>query len=607
MAPDDLKDTIRQLPPNPGVYRFFDKEHKILYVGKAKNLKKRVSSYFSKQVYENRKTAVLVSKISAIECTVVENEYDALLLENSLIKSLQPRYNINLKDDKSYPFIKITNERFPRVFPIRNPIKDGSAYFGPYSSVKVMHVVLELIKKLYPIRSCSFVLSKQNIEKNKFRLCLEYDIGNCKGPCTGLQSLAEYDEQIKQIKFLLKGNLFEVKNTLKNQIQLAVDKLAFEDAHKLKQKLDLVEKYQSKSTVVNPAIKDVEVLTLTKELHKAFVNYMRIADGMVVQTRNIEVVNKLEEADEDILLNILAEIRNEGNPPAAELLMPFFPEWSHIETKINVPQIGDKKRLLELSLKNALYFKKDRMDMAEKTDPDIKLNRLLNQIKQDLSLVDLPVHMECFDNSNLQGHFPVSACVVFKNTKPAKADYRIFNVKSVTGPDDFASMYEVVFRRYKRLLDENESLPQLIIVDGGKGQLSASVKALKDLNCYGKIAIVGIAKRLEELYFPNDPMPLHLDKKSMTLKIIQQMRDEAHRFGIKHHRNKRSKAAIDSELNHIQGIGEKTAITLLTHFKSVKNIKNANLNELISIVGKAKAMIVYAYFNPEKLSDINMS
>lgn len=597
MAPEHLRDKIQNLPESPGVYKYYDQFEVLLYIGKAKNLKKRVSSYFSKTIHENRKTSVLVSKIFSIEFTVVETEYDALLLENSLIKEFQPRYNINLKDDKSYPFIKITKERFPRVFAMRNPVKDGSEYFGPYSSVRMMQVVLDLIKKLYPIRNCKYSLTPKNILENKFRLCLEYHIGNCKGPCVGLQEEEEYNQQIQHIRFLLKGNLNELKKQLKIQIADSVSKLAFEEAQTFKNKLDLVEKYQSKSTVVSPNLGDLEVLTMVSDSKKSYVNYLRVAEGMIIQTRNIEVKKKLDESDDELLLHVLAEIRNKGVSSASELVLSKMPSWEGLsQFRITVPQLGDKRKLLELSMKNALYFKKEKTEMEDKTDPFAKTQRILETMQTDLRLKDLPSHIECFDNSNTQGLYPVSACVVFKDAKASKKDYRHFNIKTVEGPNDFASMEEVIKRRYQRLISENQSLPQLIIVDGGKGQLSSGVKALKEIGLYGKIAILGIAKRLEELYFPEDPYPLHLDKKSETLKIIQQMRDEAHRFGITHHRNRREKGSLNSVLTQIPFVGEKSAQELLKVFKSVKNIKNASLDELLKVVNQKQAKSIEVFF-----------
>lgn len=600
MEEDSLKVLIKSLPETPGVYKYFDSKGQLLYIGKAKNLKKRVSSYFTKQQFDSYKTRVLVSKIDKVECIVVASEYDALLLENTLIKENQPKYNINLKDDKTYPYIKITKERFPRVFPSRRRIKDGSQYFGPYASVSVMHTVLDLIKKLYPVRNCNYNLSEENIAKGKFRLCMEYQIGNCKGPCTGLQSEFDYNAQINQIKAMLKGHLTEVKSILKEGITNAVQNLAFEEAHRLKQQLEAIEKFQSKSTVVHTTIKEVEVLAIHTDEVKAYVNYMRVANGMIIQSRNIEYKNKLEETPADFLLYAWAEVRNEDPDSAPELILPFDVEWEMPNVTVTIPKIGDKKTLLDLSMKNAFYFQKERMKAAEIVDPTLKVERLLQVIRKDLRLNDLPYHMECFDNSNFLGQEPVSACVVFRDGKPDKSSYRIFNVKTVEGPDDFATMYEVITRRYSRLISENAALPQLIVVDGGKGQLNAAVSALKDMGLYGKIAIIGIAKRLEELYFPEDPIPLYLDKKSETLRIIQFMRDEAHRFGITHHRKKRNKRGMKSELDDIKGIGEKTIMALLEKFKSVKAIKSADLAMLTHVIDKKKAGIVHAYFQEKK-------
>lgn len=597
MSVSVLKDIITNLPNKPGVYKYFDETETIIYIGKAKNLKKRVSSYFNKNHYENHKTKVLVSKINRIETVVVETEYDALLLENSLIKQYKPRYNINLKDDKSYPYIKITRERFPRVFPIRNIVNDGSQYFGPYSSVKMMNVMLELIKELYPLRNCNLNLSEENINKGKFRLCLEYYIGNCKGPCVGLQTEDNYNQNIEQIKFLLKGNLNEVKTHLKKQMKEAVTKLAFEDAHKYKMHLEIIEKFQAKSTIVPPSIQDVEVLSLVSDKNKGFVNYLRVTNGIITRARNLEIKKNLDETDEDLIIAAFAEIRNIDPTFAKELILPFEIDIKRSEIKITVPQRGDKKLLLDLSLKNAFYYKKERTQISETLDPEVRTDRVMENMKEDLRLTEQPRHIECFDNSNFQGSDAVSACVVFRNGKPSKSDYRHFIVKTITGPNDFATMHEVITRRYKRMLEENQNLPQLIIVDGGKGQLSSAVEAFKSLELYGKIAIIGIAKNLEELFYPEDPIPLFLNKKSETLKIIQQMRDEAHRFGITHHRNRRSKTSLSSELDVIFGIGEKTKEVLLQYFKSVNNIKKAELKEIERQIGVKKAHIVFNHFH----------
>jgi excinuclease ABC subunit C len=597
MAPEELRQIILNLPSKPGVYKYFDSSKQILYIGKAKNLKKRVSSYFTKTHQENHKTTVLVSKISHVEFTVVETEYDALLLENSLIKEFKPRYNINLKDDKSYPYIRITNERFPKVYAMRNPVKDGSEYFGPYSSVSMMHLVLDLIKKLYPIRNCQYNLSEKNIKAGKFRLCLEYHIGNCKGPCTGLQSEEDYMQNIRQIKYLLKGNLNEVYQLLKSQMNEAAANLQFEEAQRLKEKLDELKKFQSKSTVVKPSLGDLEVLTITTDELRGYVNYMTVSNGMVIRTGNMMIKKILDEKPEELILSALAEVRNKNPFQADEILMNIAPGIQDKSLKITVPKVGDKKKLVELSLKNAIYYKREKVMLSEKADPSLKFERILERMKTDLRLSEKPVHIECFDNSNLQGTHPVAACVVFKNTKPSKKDYRHFNIKTVIGPNDFDSMTEVVYRRYKRLTEEGESLPQLIVIDGGKGQLSASVKALKELNLYGKIAIIGIAKRLEEIYFPEDSFPLHLDKTSETLKIIQQLRDEAHRFGITHHKQKRNKSTLQTELNQIPGVGDKTAQKLLTYFQSVKKIKNLSVSTLQEIVPLKTAQKIYDYFH----------
>lgn len=588
-----LKNALKMLPDKPGVYKYFNKDGEIIYIGKAKNLKKRVSSYFNKQQFENKKTKVLVSKIADINVTVVPTELEALLLENSLIKEFQPKYNINLKDDKSFPLIKITKERFPKIFPIRNPVKDGSEYFGPYASVRMMKIVLDLCKQLYPIRNCNLLLSEKNIKAKKFKVCLEYQIGNCRGACEGLETEEEYLDSIKHIKHILRGNLKEVKDHLKAQMQKASEDWNYEEAERYKKRLELLENYQSKSTVVNPRISDVDVLNIYDMLKFSYVNYMRISGGIVIQSKNFELKKKMDETTTELLERVYAEI-SAYNPNTSETIVPHA---LSIEGNFNVPKGGDYKKLLDLSKKNAEWYAKEKTKQLEKVDPELKTDRILNTIQNDLRLKELPVHMECFDNSNIQGSFPVSACVVFKNAKASKKDYRHFNIKTVEGPNDFASMYEVVNRRYKRMIEEGESLPQLIIIDGGKGQLSSAVEALKDLNIYGKMAIVGIAKRLEEIYYPEDSLPLYIDKKSESLKIIQQMRDEAHRFGITHHRNKRSKGTIISGLTEIKGIGDETAAELLRHFKSIAKIKKASLKSLAAIVGPAKANIIIKHYH----------
>lgn len=598
MAPGKLKETLELLPDLPGVYKYFDAEKNIIYVGKAKNLKKRVSSYFNKLQHENRKTAVLVSKIDYIDFTVVDSEMDALLLENSLIKEFKPRYNVNLKDDKSYPFIKISTDRFPKVFAMRNPVQDGSDYFGPYASPRIMHTVLELVKKLYPTRNCNLILSDENIQSGKFRICLEYQIGNCKGPCEGKQSEQDYNESIRSIKHLLRGNLAEVRRHLKDQMQAAAASLQFETAQEYKEKLDSLDKFQSRSTVVSNHVGNVDVYTISSTEKQAFVNFLRVGNGIVITSRNLEFKKKLDEPDEEIIMLAIGEMQAVyGSGLSTEIILPFEPETENTGLNVTVPRAGEKKKLLELSLKNALLYKKERLSQYEKLNPDVRTDRVMEQMRADLKLTEQPRHAECFDNSNFQGTYPVSACVVFKNGKPAKNEYRHFNVKTVVGPDDFATMQEVITRRYSRMLEEGRELPQLIVIDGGKGQLGAAADALKSLGLYGKIAIIGIAKRLEEIYYPEDPLPLYIDKKSETLKIIQQMRDEAHRFGITHHRKRRDNGTLKTELTEIPGVGEETARLLLQHFKSLKKVKAATEEELQPIVGASKAEKIIQYFN----------
>lgn len=592
-----IKSKIKILPNAPGVYKYFDSNGTILYIGKAIDLKKRVSSYFNKKHYENKKTEILVRKIWDVNVTVVPTEIDALLLENSLIKEFKPKYNINLKDDKTFPSIKITNERFPKVFSVRKTIKDGSTYYGPYTNIKLMRIVLELCKKIYPIRNCNFNLSEKNIAGGKFKVCLEYQIGNCKGACEGLESEEEYLESIKGIRNILRGNLKEVKDHLKNKMEQASINWKYEEAGKYKQKLDVLTNYQSRSTVVNPRINDVDVYNIAQNDRYAYVNYLRIARGIIIQSRNMELKKKMNESTELLLETALGDIKNSDmTTETAEIIVPIP---LTISGDYTIPKSGDKKKLLELSYKNALLYMKEKTNQYEKLDPDLKKERLLSTIQKDLRLKDLPVHMECFDNSNLQGSFPVSACVVFKNAKPNKKEYRHFNIKTVEGPNDFASMYEALTRRYSRLIEQKHSLPQLIVIDGGKGQLSSSVKALKDLGIYGKVAIIGIAKRLEEIFYPEDNLPLYLDKKSETLRVIQHMRDEAHRFGITHHRNQRSKGTIASKLTEIKGIGNETAAELLRTFKSVARIKKSTLDEIAKVVGPSKAAIIVNYYREQ--------
>ncbi|MBJ7428438.1 MAG: excinuclease ABC subunit UvrC [Bacteroidia bacterium] len=592
-----LKEIISSLPETPGIYKYFDKDETLIYIGKAKSLKKRVSSYFNKNHYENRKTAIMVSRIYHIEFTLVETEIDALLLENSLIKKFQPKFNINLKDDKTYPFICVKRERFPRIFSTRNPIKDGSEYFGPYASGNMMHTILDLIKTIYPLRNCSHNLSEKNINEFKYKTCLEFDIGNCKAPCVGLMKEDEYQQNIKNIKSILRGNLGEVKSHLRVLMQSASDELKFEEAARYKRKLDVLDNYQSKSTIVSGIMNDVDVFSVVSDEKFAFVNYLKVSNGIIIQTQTFEIKKKMDETDNELLSLAIAEVRDEYHSTSKEIIVPIELDWSDEKIEITIPKAGDRKKLLDLSLKNALYYKKDKITKYEAVNPELKVDRILTQMKNDLRLKDLPHHIECFDNSNLQGTNPVSACVVFKDAKPSKKDYRIFNVKTVEGPNDFATMEEVVFRRYKRLMDENQPLPNLIIIDGGKGQLSSAIASLVKLNLYGKIPVIGIAKRLEELYYPDDEFPLYLDKKSETLIIIQHLRDEAHRFGITNHRNRRSKNTFITELENIKGIGPETAKMLLKELKSVKKIQEANLDLLTNIIGAAKAKLVKDYFD----------
>jgi len=591
----NLEVQIKSLPNSPGVYQYFDKEDKILYVGKAKNLKKRVASYFTKNQV-NGKTRVLVKKIVSIKHIVVETETDALLLENNLIKKYQPRYNVLLKDDKTYPWICIKNEPFSRVFLTRNVFKDGSEYFGPYTSVRTVRALLSLIKELYPLRTCAYNLSANNITNKKYKICLEYHIKNCKGACEGLQTENDYLEDIKEIRNIIKGNF---KTSLQKFETLMFDfanKSEFEEAQKIKEKIALLANYQSKSTVVNPSITNVDVFSIISDESFAYVNFFKISNGAIIQSHTIEIKKKLEETDKALLELAIVEIRQRFNSISNEIYVPFLIDVGE-NIKITVPKLGDKKRIVDLSLRNAKYFRQERFKQIQIVDPDRHTNRIMKQMQKDLRLNEEPRHVECFDNSNIQGTNPVAACVVFKNGKPSKKEYRHFNIKTVIGPDDFASMEEVVHRRYKRLLDEEQDLPQLIVIDGGKGQLSSALKSLDVLGLRGKIAIIGIAKRLEEIYYPGDSIPMYLDKKSETLKIIQQLRNEAHRFGITHHRNKRSKGAIQTELSSIDGIGEKTILTLLQKLKTINRVKNATFDELKRLIGKDKAQRVTNYFS----------
>ncbi|GAA4803786.1 excinuclease ABC subunit UvrC [Litoribaculum gwangyangense] len=590
-----LEIQLQTLPNQPGVYQYFDKEGTIIYVGKAKNLKKRVSSYFTK-THDNGKTRVLVKKIANIKHIVVETETDALLLENNLIKKHKPRYNVMLKDDKSYPWICIKNERFPRVFSTRRVFKNGGEYFGPYTSVKTVYTLLDLIKGLYSLRTCNYDLAEEKIQAGKYKVCLEYHLGNCNGPCEGFETETEYNENIKAIKEILKGNFKDSLQQFKKQMRDLADNMQFEEAQKIKEKVEVLENYQSKSTIVNPKISNVDVFTIMSDESYGYINFLQLSYGSIIRSHTLEIKKKLDETDKELLELAITEIRQRFHSKSKEIYVPFPVDLGE-DIKVTVPQLGDKKHILDLSLRNAKYFRMERFKQMKIVDPDRHVNRIMAQMKADLRLSEEPRHIECFDNSNIQGTNPVAACVVFKNGKPSKKDYRHFNIKTVEGPDDFASMEEVVYRRYKRMLDEQQPLPQLIIIDGGKGQLSSALKSLDALNLRGKIAIIGIAKRLEELFYPNDPIPLYLDKKSETLKIIQQLRNEAHRFGIEHHRNRRSKSALNTELETISGVGEKTVVELLKHFKSAKRVANAKLDELEEVVGVSRAEKVYNYYH----------
>ena len=592
-----LKPVIATLPGKPGVYQFLDVKSKIIYIGKAKSLKKRVSSYFNKDSGVSGKTSVMVKKIADIQHIVVNSELDALLLENNLIKKYKPRYNVLLKDDKTFPWICIKNERFPRVFPTRNLIHDGSVYFGPYASVRMMNTILDLIKQLYKLRTCKFLLSEKNINAGKFKVCLEYHIGNCLGACEDKQSEEDYKQTISEIKLIIKGNISQVQRQLKDLMSRYAGELQFEKAQAIKEKIELLKRYQSKSMVVNPKIHNVDVFSIITDDEAGYVNYMKVVDGAIVQAHTVELKKRLDETKEELLALAVADFRQRFDSNSDELILPFAIDIEIPEVIFTIPKIGDKKQLLELSERNAKYYQIEKRKQIELVDPDRHSKRILNTMMKDLRMKELPKHIECFDNSNMQGSYPVAAMVCFRDAKPSKKDYRHYNIKTVEGPDDFASMEEVIYRRYKRLLDEKKDLPQLIVVDGGKGQLSSSVKSLVKLGLRGTITIIGIAKRLEELYFPDDSIPIYLDKKSETLKVIQYLRDEAHRFGITHHRKKREKGTIKTTLTEIEGIGSNYAQKLLSKFKSVKKIKAASLEELQEVIGKNKGKMVFDFFH----------
>jgi excinuclease ABC subunit C len=588
MASDHVQSILKILPDKPGIYQHLDRDGRILYIGKAKSLKKRVSSYFNKNQNSGR-TRVMVQKIADIRTVVTQNELEALLLENSLIKEHQPRYNVNLKDDKTYPWIVIKKERFPRIFYTRKKIEDGSEYFGPYPSVKVMKAVLELVRQIHPIRNCKLNLTASAIDQGKFQKCLEYHIGNCLAPCEALQSESAYQYEIDQARQIINGKLGEVKRMLGERMKEEASAMRFEQAQKIKEKVELLEQYQARSTVVNPSISDVDVFTAVVDAQFGYVNYLKVVDGAILHTHTLEFRRKLEETESELLALAIPELRKRFGSGSKEILTSHQVGIELTGVDFHRPQRGDKKRLVDLSIKNVRYFRLEKLKSVQITDPERHVERVMEQMRTDLRLEAQPRHIECFDNSNFQGSEAVSACVVFKNGKPSKPEYRHFNVRTVEGPDDFATMKEVVLRRYKRLVEEGLDLPQLVLIDGGKGQLSAALEALQELGLSKTIQVIGIAKRLEELFFPGDPIPLYLDKRSETLRILQQLRNEAHRFGITHHRNRRSRSMLSNSLERIDGVGPKTAERLLRTFKSIDRLKLAERQEVEELVGKAQA------------------
>jgi len=597
---DFISDKVAALPNKPGVYQYYDGNGEVIYVGKAKDLKKRVSSYFNKKRYENHRLQILVSRINDIQYIVVESESDALLLENTLIKKHQPRYNVQLKDDKTFPWICIKNEPFPRVFSTRNVVNDGSVYYGPYTSANMVRVLLDLVRQLYPLRTCNYNLDRENIEKGKFKECLEYHIGNCKAPCIGYQSEEDYNRSIENIRRILKGDIQEVINYMKNLMEEYASNYLFEEAQSLKEKIQLLEKYKSRSTVVNPRIDNVDVFSTLEKGKSFYINYLKVTSGRIVQSHTIELKKKLDEDPGELLQVGITEIREKLKSHSKELVVPFDIDYPMKGIKITVPQKGDKKRLLELSERNLKYYHFEKEKRNEKISRKFSKTKEVEQLKDDLRMQELPSHIECFDNSNIQGSNPVASCVVFRNGKPSKNEYRQFNIKTVEGPDDYASMREVVFRRYRRLLNQGEELPQLVVIDGGKGQLSAALESLRELDIHQQITIIGIAKKLEEIYFPDDPVPLYLDKNSSSLKTIQHLRDEAHRFGIRFHRQKRSQSFTSNELENIEGIGPKTAQKLLEKYGSTAEVKKLDPEILEQEVGRSKAKAIMNHFANDK-------
>ena len=592
---------LATMPDAPGIYQFFNKASQIIYVGKAKNLKKRVYSYFAKEVHDSGKTTILVKQIEDIRYLVVETEQDALLLENNLIKKHQPRYNVLLKDDKTFPWVCIKKERFPRVFTTRKYIKDGSQYFGPYTNVKMVHTLLELVGALFKLRNCNLLLSEENIAAGKFRVCLEYHVGNCLGPCESHQSESDYQAAIKQIREILKGNINTVIGYLEELMQQYASGFEYEQAQLIKEKIQMLEQYRSKSVVVSSSIHNVDVFSIINKEKVAYVNFLKIINGAIIQTHTLEMRKKLDETDAELLELAIVELRNRYHSDAREVLVNTELELELEGVTFVVPKIGDKKHLISLSLKNLFYYIREQETKMDKLDPEHRIDRLMNQMKTDLRMKEQPRLIECFDNSNIQGAFPVAAMSVFRDGKPAKSEYRHFNIKTVEGPNDFASMEEVIERRYSRVMEENLELPQLIVIDGGKGQLSAAVTSLKKVGVYGKVTVIGIAKKLEEIYFPEDSVPIYLDKKGETLRTIQQIRDEVHRFGITHHRNRRSKSFTSTGLSEIKGVGSTTATDVLRHFRSLKRVREATLSELEEVVGKSKAQLIFNHFHPQEL------
>lgn len=598
MVNSEIENTLKIIPHSPGCYQFLDDKGKVIYVGKAKDLKRRVSSYFNK-FQDNPKTRVLVKNIRQIKYIVVNSEEESFLLENNLIKQLKPRYNVMLKDDKTYPSIVVKNEYFPRVYKTRNIVRDGSKYFGPYTSVMSVNALIDIFRKVYNVRTCRLNLTPENIAAGKFKVCLEYHIKRCQGPCEGYQSLEEYNKNIEEIVEILKGNVSIVEKQLQSKMQQYAEELRFEEAQALKEKYLLIQNFREKSQVVSNLNYNLDVFGYDEDENSAFINYLHVVNGAVVQAYTFEYRKKLDETREELLGLGIVEMRQRFGSESKEIIVPFLPDLALTNVEFTIPQRGDKKKLLELSDKNVKQYKLDKLKKAEMLNPDQRATRILTTVQKDLHLKEIPWHIECFDNSNIQGTNPVASCVVFKKAKPSKKDYRHFNVKTVVGPDDFASMREIVERRYSRALNEGSPLPQLIVIDGGKGQLHAAVDSLQKIGLYGKIAVIGIAKRLEEIYFPEDPIPLYLDKNSETLKLIQQLRDEAHRFGITFHRQKRSKSQLTSEFDNIKGIGTETRKKLLTHFKSIKRLKEADEKEIIEVVGESKGKIVIDHFKKQ--------